>query len=308
VTDTAIATRGLLKRYGKRVALDRVDLEVERGAALGLVGTSGAGKSTLVRVLAGLARPTAGSATILGAPVGSAAGRRRLGVLLQEASLYGWMRGREVLAFAADLARVGRPEVPARIAEVAGRFGVESTLNRRVSELPPSMQGRLGIAQAVVGDPEVLVLDEPFHWIDPEAHQQVLAALAALRGKMTVVVAAHRWADVRALCDRLVVLDAGRIVFDGATGDLVRRLASTYVVETSGAPGLALAGVVARLRAEPWITDVRATGGTLHVATSDPDRAARELLPVLVGAGVAVSAVRREEGSFEQLVAGLSRR
>jgi ABC-type multidrug transport system ATPase subunit len=229
-------------------------------------------------------------------------------VLLQDAALYGWMRGRDVLAFAADLARVERPALAARIAEVAGLLGVDGALDRRVSELPPSLRGRLAIAQAMVGDPEVLVLDEPFHWIDPEARVQVLGALSALRGTKTIVVAAHRWADVRSLCDRVVLLDAGRIAFEGATADLAKRLASVYVVETARSPGLALAGVVARLRTEPWITEVTATGGTLRVAASDPERAARELLPALVGAGVAVAALRREEGSLDQLVAGLPRR
>ena len=177
MTETAIAARGLTKRFGKIVALDSVDLEVERGSTLGVLGRSGSGKSTFIRVLAGLTRPTSGSATILGARAGSMAARRRLGVVLQNASLYDWMRGREVLAFAADLGRVGSKPMPARISDVAEQLGVQDALDRRVAELPPAIRGRLAIAQAIVADPEILLLDEPFLSIDPEARTQVLGVL-----------------------------------------------------------------------------------------------------------------------------------
>lgn len=303
MTETAIAARGLTKRFGKVVALDKVDLEIPRGSSLGVIGPGGSGKSTLVRVLAGLVRPSAGSATILGVRAGSAAARRHLGVLLQDAALYEWMRAREALAFAADLGRIEAGKMPARISEVAAQLDVEESLDRRVSALPLAIRGRLAIAQVLVADPDVVLLDEPFHWVDPEARAQVLGALAGLRGARTLVIAARRWADVRALCDRVVVLAGGRVVLDGATADLAARLSSVYVVETAAAPGLALAGVVARLRSEPWIREVSADGGTLRIAVADPDRAARELLAAFIGAGVPVATLRREEGSFEELVA-----
>lgn len=307
MTETAIVARGLTKRFGKVVALDGLDLEVAAGVSLGVIGPDGAGKSTLVRLLAGLVRPSAGSASILAARAGSSPAKRRLGVLLQDARLYDWMRAREALAFAADLGRVEAKRMPSRIADAAAQLGLEPVLERRVSELSAPVRGRLGIAQAIVAEPAVLLLDEPFHRIDPEARAQVLGVLSGLRGETTIVLAAHRWADVRALCDQVVVLDAGRVLFRGATADLASRMSTDYVVETAAAPGLALAGVVARLRAEPWISAVSAEGGTLRIAATDPDRAARELLPAFVGAGVPVATMRREEGSFEQLVARLPR-
>lgn len=305
MTETAIAARGLTKRFGTVRALDGLDLEIPQGSTFGLLGAAGSGKSTLLRVLAGLARPTSGTATILGSNVRSVAARRHLGVLLQDAPLYGWMRAREALAFSADLGHVGRREIADRVSAVAGQLGLEPVLDRRIAELPPEVRGRLGLAQALVAEPDVLLLDEPFHWLEPESHAQVLGALASLRGTKTVVIATHRWADVRPLCDRVAVLDGGKVVFGGGTNELASKLASVYLVETAGAPGLALAGIVARLRAEPWVSDVTADGATLRIAASDEHRAARELLPAIVGAGVPVATLRREEGSFEELLARL---
>ena len=207
-----IEARGLTKRFGRAVALDDIDLNVPRGSAFGLLGPAGSGKSTVVRLLAGLARPSAGTLSIGGAPGGSLAARRRLGVLLQETQLYPWMTGREALAFAADLAGVDRAGLDRRIDEVSRRLSVEDALPRRVESMPMPTRGRLAVAQALVGDPEILLLDEPFQGLDPEGRDDVLALLRELRGSTTIMLAAKRPADVEALCDRMAVLEAGRIL------------------------------------------------------------------------------------------------
>jgi ABC-2 type transport system ATP-binding protein len=307
VKDTVIAARGLTKRYGTVVAIDALDLEVPMGVSLGVLGPAGSGKSTLVRLLAGLVHPSAGTLTIGGSPAGSVAARRRLGVVLQEARLYDWMTARESLAFAADLAGMPGAHIASRIKEVASELAIDGQLDRRVGELAAPMRGRLGTAMALVGEPEVLLLDEPFQTLDPEARHEVRGVLAALRGRTTIVLAAHRLADIEALCDRLAVLDAGRLVLAASVPDFAQRVAGAYVIETGGAGGLALAGLVARLRAEPWVVDVAMTGGTLRVAVSDDARAARELLPAVAGTGVPVAAFGREPQSIEGLLAGLPR-
>jgi ABC-2 type transport system ATP-binding protein len=303
----AIAARGLTKRFGKVVALDQIELDVPSGSVFGLLGPAGSGKSTIVRLLAGLTRPSRGTLTIEGARAGSVTARRHLGVLLQDANLYGWMTAREALAFAADLAGVHAASLAARIDHLAGRLSLADVLHRRVVTLPGPARGRLAVAQAVIGDPAVLVLDEPFRLLDPEDRRDTVAALGALRERHTTVLAAQRLADLRDLCDRVALLDGGRVLFHGTTADLAGHMAPVYVVETAGAPGLALAGVVARLRAEPWVRAVVASGATLRIAVSDPDRAARELLQAVVGSGMSVEGVRREEGSLDELVARLRR-
>ncbi len=220
MTDVAIAARGLTKRFGKVVALDALDLEVPTGASLGLLGPAGSGKSTFVRLLAGLARPSAGTLTIGGSPAGSVASRRRLGVVLQDARLYGWMTARESLAFAADLAGVAADQLSARIEEVAGRLQLDGVLERPVGELAAPARGRLAISMALVGEPEVLVLDEPFQPLDPAGRGDVLDVLSGLRGRAAIVLAAHRREDVEALCDRLAVLEGGRVAPDAPLAGL----------------------------------------------------------------------------------------
>jgi ABC-2 type transport system ATP-binding protein len=301
VTETVIAARGLRKRFGKDVALEDVDLDVSSGASLGLLGPAGAGKSTLIRLLAGLVRPTAGTLTIGGALPGSVAARRRLGVVLQDARLYGWMTVRETLAFGAELANVPRDSMPARIDAAAGHFNLEDVLARRVSAVDRPTRGRLSIAQAVIGDPDVLLLDEPSAALDPESRRLVLGFLATLRGRTTVVLASHRFADVNAVCDRVLVLDAGRVTLEAPIDEARRRMPSVYVIHTATDGGLALDGVVARLRAEPWVSDVTVVGGTLRVVVSDDDRALRELVPAVVSTGMQVSGFRHEPGSVEGL-------
>ena len=207
----AISARGLTKRFGKVVALEALDLDVARGEALGVLGPSGSGKSTFVRMLAGLVRPSGGSLSVDGAPASSIASRRRLGVLTQDAELYGWATARETLAFAGDVAGMGATAIAARIDELAPRFSLTDVLDRRVAALPASVRGRLAIAQALVASPEILVLDEPFHRLDPDERAVVVEQLRGLRGATTIVLAAHRPADITTLCDRVAVLEGGRL-------------------------------------------------------------------------------------------------
>jgi ABC-2 type transport system ATP-binding protein len=230
--------------------------------------------------------------------------RRHLGAVLQDAQLYGWMTAREVLAFAADLAGVPDDGMAARIDATAGRFRLEHVLDRRVSAIEGPTRARLAIAQALVGDPAILLLDEPAQALEAESRREVLGLVAAHRGRATVVVASPRFADVSSICDRVALMDAGRIALEAPIAEVRGRMPSVYVIETRSAGGLALAGVVARLRAERWVSDVSLTGGTLRVAVTDDERAARELVPAIVSTGVPVSAFHHELGSLEQLGIG----
>jgi ABC-type multidrug transport system ATPase subunit len=206
-----IVARGLTKRFGKVVALDAVDLDVPRGAALGLVGPAGAGKSTLVRLLAGLTRPTAGTVVIGGVAAGSTRARERLGVLLQDGEPYGWMTAREALAFTADLGGVSSADMTSQVDGIADRLSMGPLLEQRVATLPTPVRARLRIAQALVGEPELVVLDAPFERLDADGREAVLGVLSELRRTTTMVLAGPRLADFEAICDRVAVLEAGRL-------------------------------------------------------------------------------------------------
>ena len=223
--ELVIEARGLTKRFGKVLALDHLDLEVPAGASVGLVGGRGAGKSVAIRLLAGLARPTSGEVTFAGVPLHSRRGlgaRAKVGVLDQEPSLYDWMTGRELLAFAADLLGIGRSEAPARIEAALDRVGLTDAADRRVEEYSLPLRQRLGLAQALVGEPEVLLLDEPLGWLDTAGRDDVLALLQELRGSLTMVLATGDLDLAEAACDSVVMLDAGQVVPRGQVRDADR--------------------------------------------------------------------------------------
>jgi ABC-2 type transport system ATP-binding protein len=309
VHELVIEARQLTKRFGKTLALDRLDLEVPRGACLGVLGESGSGKSVLLRILAGLTGSTSGEVTLGGTRLASRQGfaaRRRLGVLDQEPSFYDWMTGRELLAFAADLLGIGRSEAGPRIQSVVDRVGLSEAADRRLDDYPLPLRQRLGVAQALVGEPDVLLLDEPLGWLDPPGRYEMLALLGELRATTTIVIATAELDLVEAACESVVVLDEGRVVARGATADVIGRQAPrAYVIELEPGPGLALEGLLARLAHEPWVREAVAVDGVLRVAIADEQRARRELLPAVVATGLAVVAVRRERQGIETLLAQL---
>ena len=212
--ELAIQTQGLTKSFGKDVAVEGLDLEVARGGVFGLLGPSGAGKSTTLRLLAGRLRGMGGSATVAGVPVffGSLDLRRKVGVVDERPGLYEWMTGWELLAFAAGLAGVPRAELGGRVDQTLQRVGLVDAGGQRIARYSSPMRSRVAIGQALVGEPEVLLLDDPLGSLDPAARRDVVALLRGLGDRATVVMTTREPADAEAACDRVVVLERGRIV------------------------------------------------------------------------------------------------
>ena len=227
-------------------------------------------------------------------------------MLDQEPSLYDWMTGRELLAFAADLLGVGRSDAGARVEAALEQVGLAHAADRRIDDCPLPLRQRLGIAQALVGEPDVLLLDEPLGWLDPPGRQEMVVLLGALRGSTTMVIATSELDLVEAVCDTVVVLDQGRVLARASTADVLALLTpGAYVIDLEPGPGLALGGLLARLAHEPWVRDVAALDGTLRVAVADEIRAGRELLPAVVATGLQVVGVRRERPDVAALLAQL---
>jgi ABC-2 type transport system ATP-binding protein len=233
---TALSAHGLTKRYGSTTALEEVDLAVEAGELVGLLGPNGAGKSTLVKIACGLVRPTAGDVRVAGAPAGSAPARAATGYLAELFRFPGWARVGEVLALHQRLARSRGGEAErARLLERVGLGGEEA---RRVDTMSKGMQQRLGIAQAMVGEPRLVLLDEPTSALDPAGRRTVRDLLVELREQgVGVLLNSHLLSEVELVCDRVAIVDRGRIVAQGRpseltapggveveTGDGVRRL------------------------------------------------------------------------------------
>ncbi len=215
----ALSARGLSKRYGNTSALGAVDLEVEPGELVGLLGPTGAGKSTLVKIACGLVRPTAGEAHVAGAPAGSRAARASTGYLAELFRFPGWARAEEVLALHQRLARSdgGVAEREALLA----RVGLTGEGERRVETMSKGMQQRLGIAQALIGDPRLVLLDEPTSALDPGGRRTVRDLLVGLREQgVGVLLNSHLLSEIELVCDRVVIIDGGRVVTEGRPQDL----------------------------------------------------------------------------------------
>ena len=217
----ALACRRLTKRYGATTALAAVDLDVERGELLGLLGPNGAGKSTLTKIAVGLVRPGDGEVEVEGAPAGSAPARAAIGYLAELFRFPDWLSADELLALHQSLA--GSHGGARERQELLDLVELGEARTTRVDAMSKGMQQRLGIAQALVGEPRLLMLDEPTSALDPVGRRIVRDLLTALRDRgVAVVLNSHLLSEVELVCDRVAILNDGRIVARGTPDELVR--------------------------------------------------------------------------------------
>jgi ABC-2 type transport system ATP-binding protein len=294
-TDLAIETRDLTKRYGERtLAVDRLSLRVRHGEVYGFLGPNGSGKTTTLRMLVGLARPTSGSATVLGAAPGAPDGLARIGALIETPAFYPFLSGRDNLRVLARYAGLPAARVDAALEEVeltnrAGdRFGAYSL----------GMKQRLGVAAALLKEPDLLILDEPTNGLDPAGMAEMRAFIRGLgRGRRTVLLSSHLMAEVEQVCDRVGVIRAGRLVAEGTVDELRGR----NTLRVRAAPLAEAERLVATL---PHVERVTVVDGALRI-TTDPAEAPA-INRALVGAGIAVSELRLERASLEEVFLALT--
>ncbi len=217
----ALAVRGLEKRYGSVQALRGVDLEVGEGELFGLLGPNGAGKSTLVKIAVGLVRPSGGSAEVAGSRAGSRAARASLGYLAELFRFPGWYTADEVLELHQRLAgSTGGTAERRRLLELVALSDASA---RRVDGMSKGMQQRLGIAQALVGEPRLLLLDEPTSALDPVGRRTVRLLLEDLRDRgVSVLLNSHLLSEIELVCDRVAILLGGEVVSAGTPAELAR--------------------------------------------------------------------------------------
>jgi ABC-2 type transport system ATP-binding protein len=217
----ALAVRGLQKRYGSVVALGGVDLTVAPGELVGLIGANGAGKSTLMKIACGLVRPTAGAAAVCGAPAQSREARGKLGYLAELFRFPGWCTASEVLALHQELA--GSERGASERAGLLKLVGLADAADRRVEGMSKGMQQRLGIAQALIGDPQLLLLDEPTSALDPAGRRDIRTLLLGLRDRgIAVLLNSHLLGELERVCDQVVILAHGHVVSAGRPEELTR--------------------------------------------------------------------------------------
>jgi ABC-2 type transport system ATP-binding protein len=250
-SEPLIAVRDLVKTFGGRKgfrALDGVTLAVGRGSVFGLLGPNGAGKTTLIKVLMGLVPDWRGEARLLGAPAGDRAARERVGFLPESHRLPGYLTGRQALRLYAMLSGKTRAWVDERLPGWLARVGMEKDADRKVREYSKGMQQRIGLAQALIHEPELVFLDEPTDGVDPVGRAAVRAIVADLRAKgVTVFINSHLLMEVERMCDRVVIMDKGKILREGTVSELTR-LTGRVAFEVAPVPAISAAPRRARPR------------------------------------------------------------
>jgi ABC-2 type transport system ATP-binding protein len=290
----ALETRGLTKRFGGRTAVDDVSLFVPRGVAYGFLGHNGAGKTTLIRMLLGLTRASAGSASVLGLPVPErrAQALARVGAIVEEPSFYPHLTGYENLKIAAA---IRGPQTRARIDGVLDRVGLDKRAGDRVGTYSLGMRQRLGVARCLLSDPELLILDEPMNGLDPGGMLDVRRMIRALvedEGR-TVFVSSHLLDEVEKTCDVAAIIDGGRVIAQGSIDELVADEAGELVIECDDADH-----ALAVLAGDAAVRDLRAEHGALRMRLLDPHHAG-EINSRLVAAGLVVTRLEPARRSLE---------
>jgi ABC-2 type transport system ATP-binding protein len=293
-----VETSGLTKRFGDRVAVADVDLRIPRGSAFGYLGPNGAGKTTLIRMLLGLTDATAGEMFLLGRPVPArrAQALARVGAIVEEPRFHGFLTGRENLEI---IAAARGPEAHSRIDGALARTGLSHRADERVKRYSLGMRQRLGVARSLLGDPELLILDEPTNGLDPAGIHEFRAMIRGFVAEgRTVLLSSHLLDEVEKICDEVAIVDRGRVVMQGPLADLARGSEQSVLVATND-DDRALA-VVSGQRAVKSAT--RGPDGIRVVldAGAEAQPAADEVGRNLVLAGLALRRFEPARASLEQ--------
>lgn len=242
-----IEVRGLTKYYGEHAAISNLTFDIEQGEVIGFLGLNGAGKTTALKALGCVLQPTSGEVKVDGIDVARDPQevRRRIGFLPDTPPVYAEMTVGRYLTFAAELRGVPRREAPARVAEAEEKTAIRDVHDELISTLSHGYRQRVGVAQALVHRPKLLILDEPTSGLDPRQIVEMRATIRALRGSHTVLLSSHILSEISQTCDRLLIIHAGEIIDQGSEEELGRRIsggaAVTIEVEVSGGPDSALA-------------------------------------------------------------------
>ncbi len=313
-----ISTENLTKSYGKRQIVSNLNLAIPRGSICGFLGANGAGKSTTIKLLLGLVTPTSGVGTIFGKniTIDSVAIRERVGFLAQSPSFYSYLTARETLQFVASFFFTGsKTAIAASIEELIELVGLSGKADRPVKGFSGGEKQRLGIAQAAINDPELIILDEPASALDPLGRRDVLKILESFRGRSTVFYSTHILDDVQRVSDRVVILDRGRLIAQGSIDELLSGNNNLFHITVRGDGSI----VKNRLLPIPWIKKIEVKIGVpdltncattkLLIHVSDARQAETELLRlVMQDPGTIVTQFDRStqnlEDIFVNLVAG----
>lgn len=227
-----IEIQNLTKKIGENVILDNLSFSVRRGEILGFLGPNGAGKTTTMKIITSFWSPTSGTVMIdgLDSSTDSIKVRKKIGYLPETVPLYEDMKVGEYLRFVAEMRCVGKKNIKDRIAEVAESCGVSKVMDKTIDELSKGYRQRVGLAQAIMGNPDVLILDEPTTGLDPNQIAEIRELIKKIGSEKTVIFSTHILAEASAVCDRVIIINNGKIVGEGSPEELVKRAKSKELV------------------------------------------------------------------------------
>jgi ABC-2 type transport system ATP-binding protein len=306
---SAIIVKQLTKDYGRIRALDALDLTVEAGSVFGFLGPNGAGKTTLLRILSGASRPTSGQAEIGGVPVGPESPTRRFtGFLPEEPSFYPWMTPRELLAdLIGGLLGLNRTEAAQQAEARLAETGLTDAADRRIEGFSRGMRQRLGMAQALLGEPQVLLLDEPVSAMDPIGRREMLALINDLRHRCTVFMSSHILADVERVCDVIGIINHGRLVTMAPRTSLLERYAQPLIEVVFDDSPEAVQAWVDSLQLAPGLSSARAQGSTVNLDLADDKLGPAAAQKAVFNAPLTVHSYRHARPSLEDVFVRLVR-
>ncbi|MFD8244479.1 ABC transporter ATP-binding protein [Nocardia sp. NPDC059691] len=296
MADSIVVTRGLTKRYGEHTAVDDVSMSVTYGEIYGFLGPNGAGKTTTLRMLAGLIRPSEGTATVAGHRPGDPAVVRRIGVLIEGPGFYPYLSGRDNLRVLAEYRGLGRPEVE----DALERVGLAGRAEDKYRTYSLGMKQRLGVGAALLGNPDLLILDEPTNGLDPAGMAEMRELITALAAEgRTVLLSSHMLSEVQAICDRVGVISQGRLRTEATVAQLRGNSSLVVRAEPVKVALPAVRGLVGGRSALLTASGIRIESDTVT---------APAVARAVVAAGADLLELRVEEKSLEEVFFEMTRR
>ncbi len=279
-----IKVQDVVKNYGPVEALRGVSFEIRKGEIVGFLGPNGAGKTTALKIMTGYLAPTSGSVSIAGFDVQaqSLQTRAKIGYLPENAPLYTDMSVHEYLSYVAELRRIPADRRAAQVRDIAAMTGIGDVIQRNIGELSKGYRQRVGLAQAMIHDPEILILDEPTVGLDPNQIVEIRRLIQRIGKERTIILSTHILPEVLQTCDRILIVHRGRIVADGSVAELERRETENPLVVVRLKADAAPAVVAERLRTLPGVQAVKSrepdrdgiAGYALHTAGAEDVRPA----------------------------------
>jgi ABC-2 type transport system ATP-binding protein len=301
----AIRTEALTKHYPvgfwrrrPYVALDNLTLSVATGQVFGFLGPNGAGKTTTLKLLMQLTYPTSGRAEILGRPVGDVDVRRRVGYLQENPSFYDYLTAEELLVYMAGLFGLAGPDRRRRAARLLDEVGIGAERRFQLRKFSKGMLQRVGIAQALVNEPEVVFFDEPMSGLDPIGRREIRELILRLRDRgCTVFFSSHVLSDAEALCSRVAILAGGRLAAEGELSDLLAFRVRGWELVAAGVAS----ALVERLRMDGAVTQVRAIGGDRYAMELPVSSAPEGVMAGIIGQGGQIVSLTPVRDTLEDL-------